>query len=134
MRLEDADRLRTLLDTGIAISSELSLDAVLERIVEAAARLTGARYAALGVIDPSGTGLERFVYTGIDQREADAIGDLPRGRGILGVLIEDARPLRLPRPARRSRAPWASRRTTPRCGRSWASRSCCATSLTETST
>ena len=96
MRLEDADRLRTLLDTGIAISSELSLDAVLERIVEAAARLTGARYAALGVIDPSGTGLERFVYTGIDQREAEAIGELPRGRGILGVLIEDARPLRLP--------------------------------------
>jgi signal transduction histidine kinase len=95
MRLEDADRLRTLLDTGIAISSELSLDAVLERIVEAAASLTGARYAALGVIDPRGTGLERFVFSGIDQREADAIGDLPRGRGILGVLIEDARPLRL---------------------------------------
>jgi signal transduction histidine kinase len=95
MRLEDADRLRTLLDTGIAISSELSLDAVLERIVEAAARLTGARYAALGVIDPSGTGLERFVFTGVEQQEADAIGELPRGRGILGVLIEDARPLRL---------------------------------------
>jgi signal transduction histidine kinase len=93
--LEDADRLRTLLDTGIAISSELSLNAVLERIVEAAARLTGARYAALGVIDPSGTGLERFVYTGVEKREADAIGELPRGRGILGVLIEDARPLRL---------------------------------------
>ena len=93
--VNDADRLRTLLETGIALSSELSLDAVLERIVEAAARLTGARYAALGVIDPSGTGLERFVHTGIDQEEADAIGDLPRGRGILGVLIEDARPLRL---------------------------------------
>jgi signal transduction histidine kinase len=93
--VNDADRLRTLLETGIAISSELSLDAVLERIVEAAARLTGARYAALGVIDPSGTGLERFVYTGIDNQEADKIGDLPRGRGILGVLIEDARPLRL---------------------------------------
>ena len=95
MRLEDANRLRTLLDTGIAISSELSLDAVLERIVEAAASLTGARYAALGVIDPSGAGLEHFVFTGIDQRQADAIGHLPRGRGILGVLIEDARPLRL---------------------------------------
>ena len=93
--VNDADRLRTLLETGIALSSELSLDAVLERIVEAAARLTGARYAALGVIDPSGTGLERFVHTGIDQEQADAIGDLPRGRGILGVLIEDARPLRL---------------------------------------
>jgi signal transduction histidine kinase len=95
MRLEDADRLRTLLDTGIAIGSELSLDAVLERIVDAAAALTGARYAALGVIDPSGAGLERFVFTGLEQSEADAIGDLPRGRGILGVLIEDARPLRL---------------------------------------
>ena len=95
MGLENADRLRTLLDTGIAISSELSLDAVLERIVEAATQVTGARYAALGVIDPGGTGLERFVYTGIEQSEADAIGDLPRGRGILGALIEDARPLRL---------------------------------------
>jgi signal transduction histidine kinase len=92
---EEGDRLRTLLDTNIAISSELSLDAVLERIVEAAARLTGARYAALGVIDPSGTGLERFVYTGVEEGEAEAIGELPRGRGILGVLIEDARPLRL---------------------------------------
>ena len=68
---------------------------MLERIVEAAARLTGARYAALGVIDPSGTGLERFVTPASTQDEADAIGDLPRGRGILGVLIEDARPLRL---------------------------------------
>jgi signal transduction histidine kinase len=95
MGLEDADRLRTLLDTGIAISSELSLDAVLERIVEASTALTGARYAALGVIDPSGGGLERFVHTGIQQSEADAIGELPRGRGILGVLIDDARPLRL---------------------------------------
>ncbi len=91
MRLEDADRLRTLLDTGIAISSELSLDAVLERIVEAAASLTRARYAALGVIDPSGTGLERFVYTGIEAA---------RGRG-------DRRPsarARHPRSAHRGRA------------------------------
>ena len=61
------DRLRTLLETGIAISSELSLAAVLERIVEAAARLTGARYAALGVIDPSGSALEQFVTTGLDE-------------------------------------------------------------------
>jgi len=60
-----SDRLRTLLETGIAISSELSLDAVLERIVQAAASLTGARYAALGVIDRAGTALERFIMTGI---------------------------------------------------------------------
>src|SRR5436190_4494731 len=91
----DSDRLRTLLETGIAISSELSLDAVLERIVEAAASLTGARYAALGVIDRSGTALERFVTTGFDDETIRAIGDLPHGRGILGVLIRESRALRL---------------------------------------
>jgi signal transduction histidine kinase len=89
------DRLRTLLETGIAISSELSLGAVLQRIVEAAALVTDARYAALGVIDPTGTGLERFVTTGIDDETHAAIGQLPRGLGILGVLIRDARTLRL---------------------------------------
>jgi signal transduction histidine kinase len=89
------DRMRTLLETGIAISSELSLEAVLKRIVEAAALLTDARYAALGVIDRAGTGLERFVTTGIDEAGRAAIGHLPRGRGILGVLISDARALRL---------------------------------------
>jgi signal transduction histidine kinase len=91
----ETDRLRTLLDTGIAISSELSLDAVLERIVEAAAALTGARYAALGVIDRTGTALERFITTGVDEQTRAAIGDLPRGRGILGVLIREAKTLRL---------------------------------------
>jgi GAF domain-containing protein len=89
------DRLRTLLDIGIAISAELSLDGVLERIVEAAADLTGARYAALGVIDRSGTGLERFVTTGIDDETRTTIGEPPHGRGILGVLIREAQPLRL---------------------------------------
>jgi signal transduction histidine kinase len=92
----ESDRLRTLLETGIAISSELSLDAVLERIVEAAAALTGARYAALGVIDRTGTALERFITTGVDEQTRAAIGDLPRGRGILGVLIREAKTLRLP--------------------------------------
>src|ERR671936_804031 len=71
----ESDRLRTLLETGIAISSELSLDAVLERIVHAAAALTGARYVALGVIDRSGTALERFITTGIDEQTRAAIGD-----------------------------------------------------------
>jgi len=88
-------RLRTLVETGVAISSDLSLDGVLERIAEAAASLTGARYAALGVIDRAGTGLERFVTTGLDESTRTQIGDLPHGRGILGVLISDARPLRL---------------------------------------
>ena len=89
------DRLQGLVDAGIALAGELSLDGVLQKIVETAAELTEARYAALGVIDPTGRGLERFVVTGVDAETQAAIGDLPRGRGILGVLIRDARPLRL---------------------------------------
>ena len=89
------DRLRAIVDAGVALASELSLDAVLQRIVEAAAQLTGAKYAALGVIDASGHSLEKFVVTGIDAETQAAIGDLPRGRGILGALIHDAKPLRL---------------------------------------
>src|SRR5262245_30339995 len=89
------DRLRGLVDAGIALSSELSLDALLQKLVEAAAELTGSRYAALGVIDRSRTGLERFVTTGVDEETRRRIGDPPRGRGILGVLVRDATPLRL---------------------------------------
>jgi signal transduction histidine kinase len=89
------DRLRVLVDAGIALSSELSLDALLQQLVETAAQLTGAQYAALGVIDRTGQGLERFLTTGINAETHAAIGDLPRGRGILGVLIRDAEPLRL---------------------------------------
>jgi signal transduction histidine kinase len=91
----ETDRLRGLVEAGIALSSELSLDDLLQKLAETAAALTGARYAALGVIDQSGTGLERFLHTGIDPQAAAKIGDLPRGRGILGALITDARPLRL---------------------------------------
>jgi signal transduction histidine kinase len=88
-------RLRALFAAGLAVSSELSLDALLHRLVEAAAELTGARYAALGVIDASGSQLEQFLTHGIDDETHAAIGSLPRGRGILGVLIRDAKPLRL---------------------------------------
>src|ERR671937_2895577 len=88
-------RLRSLLDAIAAVTGELSLDALLERLVEVAVELTGARYGALGVIDPSGSALERFVTTGIDDDARTAIGDPPHGRGILGVLIRDATPLRL---------------------------------------
>jgi signal transduction histidine kinase len=95
MAQTDEARLRAVLDAAIAVSSELSLDAVLQRIVEGAASLTGAQYAALGVINPSRQALERFVVTGIDDATRDAIGDLPSGRGILGVLIRDATPLRI---------------------------------------
>jgi signal transduction histidine kinase len=89
------DRLRGLVEAGIALSSELSLDSLLQKLVETAAELTGARYAALGVIDRARTGLERFITTGIDEETRRQIGDLPRGRGILGVLVSDATPLRL---------------------------------------
>jgi signal transduction histidine kinase len=92
---QETDRFRILLQTGIAISSELSLDGVLTRIVEAAAQVTSAQYAALGVIDASGTALERFVTHGVDDETRARIGDLPRGRGVLGALISDARTLRL---------------------------------------
>jgi signal transduction histidine kinase len=92
---EGTDRLRVLVDTGIAINSELSLDGVLERIVEAAASVTDAQYAALGVIDRAGTGLERFVTHGVTNEVEQQIGDPPHGRGILGVLIRDTRNLRL---------------------------------------
>ena len=88
-------RLRALLDAGIALTSELSLDAVLQRLAETAAHLTGAEYAALGVIDPSGLGLERFIVHGIDDELAKEIGAPPHGRGILGVLIREAKPMRL---------------------------------------
>jgi two-component system, NarL family, sensor histidine kinase DevS len=88
-------RWRSLVDAGIAVTSELSLDAVLQRIVEVSAELTGAKYAALGVIDRSGRALERFLTTGVDEETHERIGDLPHGRGILGVLIREARPLRL---------------------------------------
>jgi two-component system, NarL family, sensor histidine kinase DevS len=88
-------RWRRLIDAGIAVTSELTLDGVLQRIVETAAELTAARYAALGVIDRSGVALERFLTTGIDTETHERIGDLPRGRGILGVLIHEAQPLRL---------------------------------------
>jgi signal transduction histidine kinase len=90
-----ADRMRALIEAGVALSSELTLDSLLQRLVETAADLTEARYAALGVIDPSGSELERFVTTGIDPETHAAIGELPRGRGILGALIREAKLLRL---------------------------------------
>ena len=89
------DALGRLLQIGSEVVSELDHEAVLQRVLEAARELTGARYAALGVLDESRTELERFLTSGMDESAHRAIGDLPRGRGILGVLISDPRPLRL---------------------------------------
>jgi signal transduction histidine kinase len=88
-------RLRALVAAGIALSSELTLDGLLRRLVDSAAALTGARYAALGVIDPGGRELERFITHGIDADDILRVGAFPRGGGVLGVLIDDAEALRL---------------------------------------
>jgi signal transduction histidine kinase len=89
-------RLLRLIEAGRALVSELDLELVLRRLLEAARELTDARYAALGILDPDRTGLERFITLGIDEATHAAIGDLPRGRGVLGLLITDPKPLRLP--------------------------------------
>jgi signal transduction histidine kinase len=90
-----ADRFRLLVDAGISLSAELSLDALLQLIVETAAQLAGARYAALAVVDPSGRRLERFLTTGMDDATRAAISHEPEGRGVLGAVLQEAQPLRL---------------------------------------
>ncbi|TMK84121.1 MAG: GAF domain-containing sensor histidine kinase [Actinobacteria bacterium] len=88
------DRNEMLLEAALALSSELSLDAVLQRLVELAAAATSARYGALGVLGAEGRIVE-FVTTGLTQEQRDTIGALPVGHGVLGVLIEEPRVLRL---------------------------------------
>jgi two-component system, NarL family, sensor histidine kinase DevS len=89
----DASHAERLLKSGLALSSELALDILLQRTVELAADITDARYAALGVIR-DGRVID-FLTTGISTEARQAIGELPRGRGMLGALIDNARPLRL---------------------------------------
>ncbi len=90
------DRIRRLLDVGRILVAELDTEAVLDRILEEGRAITSARYAALGVLDEKRAGLGRFLTSGLDREAAlHAIGELPHGRGVLGVLIEDPRPLRL---------------------------------------
>jgi signal transduction histidine kinase len=89
-------RLRELLSAVLALGSNLDAPSMLRRIVEAAVELVDARYGALGVLDDSGTRLAQFITVGIDDEAHARIGELPQGHGILGVLIVDATPLRLP--------------------------------------
>jgi signal transduction histidine kinase len=88
-------RLRQLVEANVAVGSEASLDDVLQRTVEVAARLVAARYGALGVLDRSGSHLERLITTGIDHETRARIGDLPSDHGVLRVLLREARPLRV---------------------------------------
>lgn len=91
----DEPRLRQLIDVGRSLVAELDPEVIFGRVLEVARELTGARYAALGVLDNDRHELERFITRGIDEEERRAIGSLPRGRGVLGLLIEQPRPLRL---------------------------------------
>jgi signal transduction histidine kinase len=89
------ERFRRLTEVGTSLVSELDVEVVLQSVVEAARELTSAEYAALGVLNREGTELERFIYLGIDDETKRAIGNLPRGRGVLGELIREPAPLRL---------------------------------------
>jgi signal transduction histidine kinase len=92
----DAARLRALLDVGRSLVAQLDTDAVLTRLLDVARVQTGARYAAIGVLDEHRERLERFLTAGLDDATRAEIGDPPRGRGLLGVLISDPRPVRTP--------------------------------------
>ncbi len=89
-------RLRRLLDAVLTIGGDLDLANMLRRIIQSASDLVDARYGALGVLDDTGTHLSEFITVGIPEEAHKDIGDLPRGHGILGLLIVDAKPLRLP--------------------------------------
>jgi signal transduction histidine kinase len=97
------ERLRALLDAVVAIGADLDLRSTLQRIVEAACRLAGARYGALGVIGDDRMLME-FITHGVDSKTHAAIGDLPRGHGVLGLLIEEPRSIRLEDITRHPRA------------------------------
>ncbi|MEU4518887.1 GAF domain-containing protein [Amycolatopsis sp. NPDC024027] len=88
------DKMDGLLDAVLAVASGLELDATLRRIVQAAIELGEAKYGALGVLAEDGS-LSQFIYLGIDDEARHLIGHLPEGHGVLGVVIEEAKPLRL---------------------------------------
>ncbi len=93
--LATRDRAHALLEAVVAVGGHLELEVVLRQIVEAAVELVSARYGALGVVGEGG-GLAEFVPVGLDESEIARIHHWPEGRGLLGKLITDPRPLRLP--------------------------------------
>jgi signal transduction histidine kinase len=88
--------LRQLLDAVMTVGSDLDLASVLRHIVESAVELVDAQYGALGVLDETGTSLAEFITVGIDEPARRLIGPLPKGHGILGLLIREPHPIRLP--------------------------------------
>ena len=89
-------RLEQLVTTGTLLTTELSLEGVLQRVVEVAAALIGAQYAAIGVLDPDGRLLESFTTHGVSEELREKIGAPPRGHGILGLVIREKQIIRLP--------------------------------------
>ena len=94
--LTPEERLERLVQAGTLLTSELSLDGVIERVVEIAASIIGARYAAIGVLGPDGRMLERFITHGVSDAERARIGEPPRGHGILGLVIRKGHVIRMP--------------------------------------
>src|SRR6266511_1229751 len=88
------ERFERLLAAGVAIFSRHELDHVLQEVVDAAREVVGAKYAALGVLGEDRESLVQFVTSGIDDETRRRIGDLPRGRGLLGHVIREAKPIR----------------------------------------
>jgi signal transduction histidine kinase len=92
-----AERLERLLAESTVLTRETSLEGVLQRVTDLARELIGARYAAFGVLSPDHVTLEAFYSSGLDPATSDWIEALPTGKGVLGVLIRDTKPLRLAR-------------------------------------
>lgn len=89
------ERLQALLEGGMVLAKELSLELVLQNIAEVARKVLGAKYGAVGMLNEDGEGLGQFITVGIDEETKARIGPLPVGKGILGVLVREAKPLRL---------------------------------------
>lgn len=90
------ERSQALIEAVVAVASDLTLDGVLERILAAAETLADAQYVALGIIDPdTGARLRHFIHRGMEEELVEKIGEPPTGQGLLGVLVDDPRPLRL---------------------------------------
>ena len=118
----DADLAERLLEAGRSLLVELDVEVVLERLLETARELTGARYAAIGVLDAERRGLERFLTSGVDAATHAAIGDLPRGRGDPRAADRRAAAARARGRRRASALLRLSRPGTRRCARSSACR------------
>ena len=95
---------RDVLDVARGVLGELDVECVLERVLESARELTGARYAAMGVLDESRTVLARFITTGVDESTRREMGPPPTGRGVLGELIRNPAPLRVANVGRHPRS------------------------------